>query len=70
MPKKEIRIYSLEVIADEHVYFQESFIDRLDTDASLEAVRVCRNIIRSWQDAEFEDSRDIVIRFISSKQKV
>lgn len=70
MLKNKIRVYTLEVIADDYSYYEESRIMPPDHQPALAAARVCGKIIAGWAAAEFEDRRDIVIRFISSKQRV
>ena len=70
MPENEKRVYNLGVEADGSFYYQENFIVPPDRNPAAAAARVCSKIIAEWAAADFGESRDIVIRFIPSKQKV
>lgn len=70
MSKDKIRVYSLEVIANGYSFYQESLIESPDDQPALVVARICCKIIAAWGAAEFEDRREIVIRFISSKHSL
>lgn len=70
MSENKTRFYGLEVIAHDCSFYQEGLITPPDDQPALAVARVCCKIIAAWAAAEFEDTREIMIRFIPSKQKV
>lgn len=69
MPENQRRIYSIEILSGDYSFYRESFIPSgMDYGAVRSVCRVIRKILTLWTQAEFQDQRDIVIRFISSKQ--
>ena len=67
MPKNETRFYGLEVITEPYSFYREGLIAPPDDQPALAVARICCKIIATWAAAEFEDRRDIVIRFTPSK---